>query len=166
MALTCDVWTSSNSRQSESFLGVTTHYLTPNDDAELHTSLLAVKEVGEAHTAPNIARWFTSIMEDYELCPEQIVACVTDNGLNMVAAMQILENEYGWAHFRCAAHTLQLCVQDCLKEDSNSRSIGKCNLRSLNLDEWRKHVAPNVSDRTVEFRFVSCFFHHFDLGSN
>jgi len=130
MALTCDMWTSSNSSKSESYLGVTAHYLKPSDTGtgtHLSTTLLAVKEVGAAHTAGNIARWLSSIVEDYKLCPEKIVACVTDNGANMVAAMDILNTEYGWTHFRCAAHTLQLCVQDCLKGDSTSRAIGKCN---------------------------------------
>ena len=126
MALTCHMWTSSNSCKSESYLGVTAHYLKPSE-TQLNTTLLAVKEVGAVHTSANIARWLSSIIEDYELCPEQIVACVTDNGANMVAAMENLKTEYGWAHFRCAAHTLQLSVHDCLKENSTSRAIGKCN---------------------------------------
>ena len=62
-----------------------------------------MKEVGTAHMAPNIAKWIPSIMEEYELKPEQIVACVTDDGANKVAAMEILKKEHDWKPYRCAA---------------------------------------------------------------
>ena len=94
MGLTFDKWTSA---QMQSFLGVTVHYFSANS-AELSTCLLAVREVGEAHTGENIAR-ISSIINEYQLSGNQIVACVTDNGLNMVSAMQILDAKYGWLHF-------------------------------------------------------------------
>ena len=46
------------------------------------------------------------------------MACGTDNVSNMVSAMQIVDAKYGLVHFQCAALTLQLCVQDCLKENT------------------------------------------------
>ena len=48
-----------------------------------------------------------------------------DNGSNMVSAMQLLTIEFGWVHFRCAAHTLQLCEHDCLKDDQIKHAIRK-----------------------------------------
>ena len=121
IALTFDMWTSC---RMQSFLGITVHYVSPNN-AKLATALLAVKEVGEAHTGQNIASWLKTVIKDYDLSSNQIVACVTDNGSNMVSAMQLLTTEFGWVHFRCAAHTLQLCVHDCLKDEQIKRAIGK-----------------------------------------
>ena len=52
LGLTFDMW---NSAQMQLFLGVTAHYFSANS-AKLSTCLLAVREVGEAHTGENIAR--------------------------------------------------------------------------------------------------------------
>ena len=49
MGLTFDMW---NSAQMQLFLGVTAHYFSANS-AKLSTCLLAVREVGEAHTGEN-----------------------------------------------------------------------------------------------------------------
>ena len=124
MGLTFDMWTSA---QMQSFLGVTTQYFSANG-AELSACLLAVKEVGEAHTGENIARWISFISDEYQLSGNQIVACVTDNDSNMVSAMQILDAIYRWVHFRCAAHTLQLCVHDCLKRKYHCTSYWQVTL--------------------------------------
>ena len=58
IALTFDMWTSS---RMQSFLGIPAHYVSPNN-AKLATALLAVKEVGDAHTGQNIASWLKTVI--------------------------------------------------------------------------------------------------------
>uniref|UniRef100_H2YK66 HAT C-terminal dimerisation domain-containing protein n=1 Tax=Ciona savignyi TaxID=51511 RepID=H2YK66_CIOSA len=122
IALTMDLWSSC---KLESYLGITGHYMEVcGCKPTLRSCAIATKEVGEAHTGENIARWVESVMEDFSVSPQQIVACVTDNGSNMVSSMRILTEKHGWVHFRCAAHTLQLCIHDCIKQENIKRALG------------------------------------------
>lgn len=65
------------------------------------------------HTAENIAAELTRIANKWEIT-EKVVALVTDNTANVVAAARIT----GWKHVPCFAHTLNLIVQAAISADS------------------------------------------------
>ena len=52
---------------------------------------------------------------------QKIVAVVTDNAANIVAAIRL----NGWKHVPCFAHTLNLIVQDALKANPVLSDISK-----------------------------------------
>lgn len=52
------------------------------------------------HTADNICAQINRIAEEWGIT-DKILAVVTDNGANMVAAVW----KGGWAHYPCFAHT-------------------------------------------------------------
>nr|XP_039258629.1 E3 SUMO-protein ligase ZBED1-like [Styela clava] len=118
ISLTADLWSSC---RMDCYFGVTAHFLV-NDT--IQSRVVATKQVTESHTAENIALWVDLLLADYEIPPERIVSVVTDNGANIVAAMRLCSASYNWQHIRCVAHTLQLCVHDCLKNDPIKRAIG------------------------------------------
>uniref|UniRef100_A0A1A8PAP4 Uncharacterized protein n=1 Tax=Nothobranchius rachovii TaxID=451742 RepID=A0A1A8PAP4_9TELE len=62
------------------------------------------------HTADNISLELKRITEEWGIT-EKVVAVVTDNGANMVAAV----HKAGWRRHPCFVHTLNLIVKDSLK---------------------------------------------------
>jgi len=63
-----------------------------------------------AHTKENISAEFLQVFKDWAIKP---TAIVTDNGANMIAAVK----ELNICNVRCAAHTLQLCINEALDKD-------------------------------------------------
>ena len=107
VALTSDLWTS---RATESFLTITCHYLTSS--WVLKSLVLETFAFKSSHTAENIAASFLRVATSWEIS-EKVVAMVTDNAANIVAAVRIT----GWKHVRCFAHTLNLVVSEAIKTD-------------------------------------------------
>ena len=64
------------------------------------------------HTGEHIADELQRITDHWEIT-HKVVAVVTDNASNMVAAIRIT----GWTHIHCFAHTLNLVVQEAIKND-------------------------------------------------
>lgn len=62
------------------------------------------------HTADKICAQLTRITEEWGIT-DKILAVVTDNGANMVAAVR----KAGWTHYPCFAHNLNLLVKDSIK---------------------------------------------------
>ena len=58
-------------------------------------------------------------MDEFKI---NVVAVTHDNASNMDTCLSIL----GYAHFRCAGHTLQLAVNDGLKIADVSKTLAKC----------------------------------------
>ena len=54
-----------------------------------------------------------SLITDHWEITQKVVAVVTDNASNIVAAIRIM----GWTHIHCFAHTLNLVVQEDIKND-------------------------------------------------
>ena len=88
----------------EQITRVTIHFI--NKSFELKHFLLETKEFPESHTAVNIAEELTSILADWNLSDDNVVAITTDNGRNISAAVR----ELGWNNLPCFSHTLQLGV--------------------------------------------------------
>ena len=97
---------------------------------------------------------------------ENVVALVTDNAANAVAAARIT----GWKHIPCFAHTLNLIVQGALKADPTLTALKKTcrNIvtffhhsakASDKLNEIQKQlgVAENKLMQDVETRWNSTF---------
>ncbi|XP_077965855.1 E3 SUMO-protein ligase ZBED1-like isoform X1 [Styela clava] len=119
-ALTMDTW---SSPKMESYIGITCHFWAGRD---IKSYVLATCQVIDSHTGENIASWICTSMEVFAIPPSKVVAVVTDNGANVISAIRVLKEKYEWClhHIRCAAHTLQLCIKDCLSETSIKRAIG------------------------------------------
>ena len=106
LSLTTDIWTS---RATESFLTVTIHFI---HSWKLKSLVLATIKFSTEHTGEHIADELQRITDHWEIT-HKVVGVVTDNASNMVAAIRIT----GWTHIHCFAHTLNLVVQEAIKND-------------------------------------------------
>ena len=116
-ALTTDMWTS---RANQSYTGVTIHFITT--EFKLESCLLKTREFIESHSAENIMLELEEIVHQWGLLRSKLAAVVTDNGKNIVRAINDLE----WPHVSCFSHTLQLAVLEAVKIPEISRAIGRC----------------------------------------
>lgn len=117
VALTTDIWTSV---ATEAYLGVTCHFL--GDDWEMKSFSLTTMPLEEMHIATNIADFLEEAASKFHIPFEKVKAIVHDNGANVVAAARILKERHGWASVWCAGHTLNLGVQNALKNNKTSSS--------------------------------------------
>ena len=113
VALTSDIWTS---RTTQSYLTLTCHFLTSS--WELKTLVLETFELNNDHTADNIAEALQRVAGSWGIS-NKIVAMVTDNAANIVAAVRMT----GWMHIPCFAHTLNLVVSDAIKADASVHGL-------------------------------------------
>lgn len=109
VCLTTDSWTSVN---NESFTAITAHYL--DSKFQLKSILLECLSFHSRHTAENISRCLKDCVQNFNL-EDKIICCVTDNAANEVAAIRLCN----WRHLPCFVHSLNLVVQQSLKEISN-----------------------------------------------
>ena len=79
---------------------------------QLKSFVLETFHLNVAHTAENIAAELTRIANEWNVS-EKVVALVTDNAANAIAAARIT----GWKHVPCFAHTLNLIVKAALESD-------------------------------------------------
>ena len=68
----------------------------------LRSHLLNTAELPSEHTGVNLTAEFKKSLSQWNLPPSNVVAIITDNGRNIVLAIQILE----WQCFGCFSHTL------------------------------------------------------------
>uniref|UniRef100_A0A8D8Z989 Zinc finger BED domain-containing protein 1 n=2 Tax=Cacopsylla melanoneura TaxID=428564 RepID=A0A8D8Z989_9HEMI len=106
VCLTTDSWTSCN---TESFLAVTAHFI---EGTELSSYLLDCVKFVDRHTSQNLANALMNIAKDYQI-ENKITAVVSDNASNITGAITI----NNWRQIPCFAHTLNLVVQDGLKNN-------------------------------------------------
>ena len=98
VCLTTDIWTSSI---SQSYMTVTCHFI--DNSWHLKSYVLETVHLSVSHTAENIASELIRIANEWSIS-EKVVALVTDNASNAVAAARLT----GWKHIPCFAHTLNL----------------------------------------------------------
>jgi len=114
--LTTDMWTS---RSIEAYLTVTCHFI---DNWQMQDFVLETCHFSVQHTADNISAELKRIAEEWGIT-QKVLAVVTDNGANMVAAV----HKAGWRHYPCFAHTLNLVVKDAIKESPETvHLLEKC----------------------------------------
>ena len=68
-------------------------------------------EFPHAHTGVNISEELSTILEEWKLSQVNSSAVTTDNGANIVSAMELLQ----WSRVPRFSHTLQLAVDVILK---------------------------------------------------
>jgi len=96
-SITTDMWTS---RAKHAYTALTIHYL--NADFRLCCHMLEAKEFQVEHTGVQIASELRDILENWHLPEDNLIAEATDNGSNIVCALEQL----GWNNIRCFAHTI------------------------------------------------------------
>jgi Protein of unknown function (DUF 659) len=110
--LTTDLWTA---KSRHGYLGVTATWL--SSDFKFREALLSCNHLDYPHTGEVISEELFRIIREWRL--ENVVFTVaTDNGANMVKGIRLLGENYIRKIERqpCAAHTLQLSVQEGLKQ--------------------------------------------------
>ncbi len=115
VALTSDLWTS---RATESYITITCHFLTAAWG--LKSLVLDTFKFELSHTAEHIADALLKVAEKWDIS-SKVVAIVTDNASNIVAAVKIT----GWIHVPCFAHTLNLVVSEAIKSDESISDLKK-----------------------------------------
>lgn len=76
---------------------------------------LTTVSLPDRHTASNIAEWLEQVVARLEIPHSKIIAIVHDNGANIVAAANILEEKHRWSsvplHWPYFATCDQCCVE-------------------------------------------------------
>lgn len=79
-----------------------------------------------SHTGQNLYELLRSLLEEWNLLTAgKNIFFVTDNGRNIVKAIEIGECEDNWQRISCFAHTLQLCIGDAKKSCKNFKILVK-----------------------------------------
>lgn len=159
MCVTLDLWTS---RKTESYISITGHYI--NRQFQLKTVLLDCCSFPGNSTSLNLASELRRITNEWNLT-HKINFAVTDNGANVVKAVKELLH---WKHFGCYAHTLNLILQDSLKEFKDSlakikKIVGFFHKSSSASEKFLKQQVlngktPKKLVQEVETRWNSTFF--------
>ena len=113
VSLTCDICTST---ALDGYLGVMGHYI--DNIWVMHNENISTKAMSDRHNGVNIARAISDVINDFSI--KNIPYLLMDNASNMCVAAR----EAKVAHAGCFAHSLQLCVEDCLKLNQISRALG------------------------------------------
>lgn len=89
---------------------------------KLFLRVIATEQVEESHTAEHLKNRLIAIAEKWRIA-DNIVAVVTDNGANIVAAVKLT----GWRHIPCFDHTLNLVVSNAILSNAEiSRVLQRC----------------------------------------
>ena len=86
--------------------------------------MLQTASFPENHTAENITENIEEILANFSLDCYRIVAVVHDQGSNKEAFSRLMKEEYRWESTNCAAHRIQLCVEDGLKINAIAWLVG------------------------------------------
>jgi len=97
VALTFDCWTSNTLHP---YIAITAHGI--NEIWELKTFCLSCTSLDIEHTAINVKEMVLVVLEDVKIPISKISGIITDNGTNMIKAVQLLD----LFHISCFGHTL------------------------------------------------------------
>ena len=120
MAITTDIWTS---RANDAYFSLTMHFVDRSWD--MISCVLATAPFPEHHTAVNIVDKVKQVVEEYNIDINCLLAVVHDQCSNMQLAGEMLcELSGNCQSLSCAAHHLQLCVEEGLVISSIVQAIG------------------------------------------
>lgn len=98
---------------------MTVHYL---KDISFKSHCLAVAELNERHTAQYLCEILDKILSDWQIDKSKIVTVVTDNGANVVAA---INKAFGKSRHTCFAHTINLVATNTIGQKNIKHIISK-----------------------------------------
>jgi len=104
VSITTDIWTSC---ANDPYMSVTASYI--SNDWHLHTPVLDTVYMTERHTTDVIAESLKKVTDEWSLTTK-IAACVHYGAANCLHS----GSRNGWTNLTCAAHTLQLCINNGL----------------------------------------------------
>lgn len=112
-SITCtsDCW---SSLSQHSYITVTTHIIDDQWCPKSYT--LTTHAMEESHTAVNLAHQLEDTFDKWEI-GGKIMTVVTDNARNAINAVQLLTNISETYDVTCAAHSIQLAVNNGLEQD-------------------------------------------------
>lgn len=182
----------SATRYNRNVFGINLQYLS---GSTIKVRTLGMIEMFESQTAEYLSKELNNILKEYEITANQIYSITTDNGANMLktirllkSAMQVDElqptnseidantynrndeliNMSGICSVRCAAHTLQLAVEDTLESFGNNQLAEvrkiikklKCiQFRSQFINKKRRIPFLDNSTRWMSsYNMVKCLF--------
>ncbi|XP_040278097.1 E3 SUMO-protein ligase ZBED1-like [Bufo bufo] len=116
-ATTTDLW---SSRTMEPYISLTIHFI--NDEWKLCSRCLQTSYFPEDHTGELISQGLKEALESWGLKEELQVCITTDNGANIVKAVEI----NGWTRLQCFGHRLHLAIERSVKDARVEHAIGKC----------------------------------------
>ncbi|XP_059371308.1 E3 SUMO-protein ligase ZBED1-like [Carassius carassius] len=133
-ALTSDMW---SSRTCEPYMSMTVHFI---QDWEMKTACLQTSYFPQNHTGEHIAEALLDAIASWKLQEKYLVAITTDNGSNIVKAVELNE----WLRMQCFGHRLHLAIGHGMNDKRVTRAISLCKrIVSCFSYSWKKrrHLA-------------------------
>ncbi|XP_025759720.1 zinc finger BED domain-containing protein 1-like [Oreochromis niloticus] len=128
-ALTTDMW---SSRTCKPYMTVTIHFM---EDWELKTARFQTSYFPQDHTGEHIAEALQDVLKTWKLNPTGLVAITTDNGANIVKAVQLNK----WPRIQCFGHRLHLAIGHAMDDARITRAISLCKKVVSSFSySWRK----------------------------
>ncbi|KAK3928633.1 Putative AC transposase [Frankliniella fusca] len=138
----CSMAVDGCSRNQRHFIGINVQY---ELNGEKVVRTLAVEELFVSSTAANLKHIISMVCKKFDIPIKSIVSFTTDSGANYILAgkllneenlefdydidydlpedIQLIQGEFSIQSVRCAAHTLQLAVEDAVKPRVGSESL-------------------------------------------
>ena len=137
-----DLWSSDSCHP---YLTLSVHFISTNWDL-IKSFYLDTAALYEDHTGRNIADAVTDIFDNWRLQVKNFVAATTDNGLNMIAAFNILN----LFRLSCFGHNLGLAINKGLNNTQVKHALGRCHsLVELFHLSWKKARDLREKQRTL-----------------
>ena len=122
ISVTTDLWSSSMNLAYATFTG---HMI--DDDWTLRSVCLDNPSFPDRHTAENIASFTKCVLKDVCVERSKLVAVVSDQAANMVAAWKILKSTHPDLYaVACIYHRLQTAIRHALELTAVSKLLGSC----------------------------------------
>ena len=111
VSMSTDLWTSVG---TISYITLTGNFIT---DWQLQCKMLATRPLPSRHTGANIAECILALKDEFKI--QKVPALTTDNAANMLVAAK----EANLKHWSCFSHTLQLAIEEGLKDASINKAL-------------------------------------------
>ena len=102
-------------------MSVTAHFITPA--WEMQSCVLMTKPFPECHTDRNIANSIEQVVRSFGINTAKVKAVVHDTAANTELAGDLMSLSLDWENTECAAHKLQLAVNEGLQIPAIARAI-------------------------------------------